>query len=140
MSSAEVHRCLFIKWSDYTCVMHNVYRISTTAFGETLNLLTCGDYNRQGRYCGKCVDGYGPALFSDNATCADCSKHVYFWSNLGCMHGHFCALLITMKVFAFAVYKSMHEYSYLCLFKHLDVDHFILMCIFVEWKAKHHQP
>ena len=78
-SSAEVHRCLFTKWSDYTCVMHDVYRILTTAFGVKLNLLTCGDYNRQGRYCGKCVDGYGPALFSDNATCADCSKHRHLW-------------------------------------------------------------
>ena len=78
-SSAEVHRCLFTKWSDYICVMHDVYRILTTAFGEKLNHLTCGDYNRQGRHCGKCVDGYGPAFFSDNATCADCSKHRHLW-------------------------------------------------------------
>ena len=69
----------FIKRSDNKCEIHGVYRISTNAFGENLNHFTCGDYNRQGRYCRQCVDGYGPALFSDDATCADCSKHRQLW-------------------------------------------------------------
>ena len=57
--------------------------ISTTAYGERLNRFTCGDYNRQGRYYRQCIDGYGPALFSDNTTCTDCSKHRHLWiSNL----------------------------------------------------------
>ena len=78
--SAEVHRCLFTKWSDnYTCTIHDVYRISTTATGEKLNNFTCGDYNRQGRYCSQCIDGYGPAVFSDDVICADCTKHRHLW-------------------------------------------------------------
>ena len=78
-NSAEVYRCLFTKRSDNKCAIHGVYRISTNVFGENLNRFTCGDYNRQGRYCRQCVDGYGPALFSDDATCADCSKHGQLW-------------------------------------------------------------
>ena len=30
--SAEVHHCLFTKWSDYTCVKHDFYEISTIPF------------------------------------------------------------------------------------------------------------
>ena len=78
-SCAEVHRCLFTKRSDHTCTMYDDVHISTTVYGERLNCFTCGDYNRQGRYCRQCIDGYGPALFSDNTTCADCSKHRHLW-------------------------------------------------------------
>ena len=76
---AEIYRCLFTKLSNYSCEMHNNYHVSTAIFGEKLNHFTCGDYNRQGRCCRQCVDGYGPALFSDNATCADCSKYRHLW-------------------------------------------------------------
>ena len=76
---AEVHRCLFTKWRDYTCAEHDFYHISITTIGEKLNHFTCGDYNRQGSYCSQCINGYGPAVFSDDAVCADCSKHQYFW-------------------------------------------------------------
>ena len=50
-NSTEVHRCLFIKLSDYTCTMKDIYRISINAFGKKLNRITCGDYNRHERYC-----------------------------------------------------------------------------------------
>ena len=26
-----------------------------------------------------CIDGYGPAVFSDGISCADCSKHRHLW-------------------------------------------------------------
>ena len=78
-SSAEFHHCLFTKWSEDKCIMNDVYRISTSSTGEKLNQFTCGDYNRQRKYCSQCIDGYGPAVFSDDATCADCSKHKYLW-------------------------------------------------------------
>ena len=72
-SSAEMHHCLFVQKGDNTCTMQNVYRIPINATGENLNHLTCGDYNRQRTYCSQCIEGYGPALFSGDATCADCS-------------------------------------------------------------------
>ena len=81
---AEVHLCLLSPLkSNSTCTSYsfpNAYRIipiNTTA--RWLNHLTCKDYNRQGTQCKYCLDGYGPAIFSDGITCADCSRHKYFW-------------------------------------------------------------
>ena len=100
--SAEIHRCLFTKWSDYTCVNHDYYDIPTTISGEKLNHFTCDEYNRQGRYCSQCIDGYGPAAFSDDATCTDCSKHRHLWiMNLTFqlfMVTILCLLLILLQV------------------------------------------
>ena len=80
-SSEEVHRCLFTKKRNlnYTCVIHDFYHISMTTTGEKLNSLICSEYNRQGKYCSLCVDGYGPAMFSDDAICADCSIYRHLW-------------------------------------------------------------
>ena len=39
-----------------------------------LNDTMCGPYNRTGLLCGRCIDGYGPAVYSFNMKCADCSK------------------------------------------------------------------
>ena len=37
----------------------------------------CGPYNRRGLLCGECKDGYGPAVYSFDMTCANCSS---LWS------------------------------------------------------------
>ena len=37
----------------------------------------CGPYNRRGLLCGECKDGYGPAVYSFDQTCANCSS---LWS------------------------------------------------------------
>ena len=37
------------------------------------------EYNRKGFHCSQCIDGYGPAAFSDSITCADCSKYGHLW-------------------------------------------------------------
>ena len=39
-----------------------------------LNDTMCGPYNRTGLLCGRCIDGYGPAVYSLDMNCADCSK------------------------------------------------------------------
>ena len=39
-----------------------------------LNDAMCGPYNREGLLCGRCIDGYGPAVFSFDRKCADCSE------------------------------------------------------------------
>ena len=39
-----------------------------------LNDAICGHYNREGLLCGRCIDGYGPAVFSFDRKCADCSE------------------------------------------------------------------
>ena len=42
-----------------------------------LDEVKCGPYNRRGLLCGECKDGYGPAVYSFDMTCANCSS---LWS------------------------------------------------------------
>ena len=39
-----------------------------------LNNYTCRQYNRKGLLCGKCVEGYGPAVYYFTFHCTDCSQ------------------------------------------------------------------
>ena len=41
---------------------------------DMFNDAMCGPYNRKGLLCGECIDGYGPAVFSYDLKCANCSK------------------------------------------------------------------
>ena len=41
---------------------------------DMLDEVMCGPYNRKGLLCGECIDGYGPAVYSFDMKCADCSK------------------------------------------------------------------
>ena len=41
---------------------------------ELLKDAMCGTYNRKGFQCAECIDGYGPAVYSLDRACADCSK------------------------------------------------------------------
>ena len=80
----EVGRCLFIyqdkrHMCDYNGYHKLVYHIPTNTSGSELNRFMCSGYNREGAQCRQCIEGYGPALFSDGVTCADCSKHRYHW-------------------------------------------------------------
>ena len=77
-NSAEVHRCLFSHW-DYndTCGRYSIpdtYRIPVNISVSKIDHLTCEVYNSM-----HCIDGYGPAVFSDGISCADCSKHRHLW-------------------------------------------------------------
>ena len=81
--SAEINRCPFSHRAAGTCQQHrsdNTHLIILTNIsGSELNSKTCGRYNRQGTRCSRCLDGYGPAAFSDGFSCADCSKHKHLW-------------------------------------------------------------
>ena len=41
---------------------------------DKINDKMCGPYNRKGLLCGRCIDGYGPPVYSYDLKCADCSK------------------------------------------------------------------
>ena len=41
---------------------------------ELLEDAMSGTYNRKGFQCAECIDGYGPAVYSLDRACADCSK------------------------------------------------------------------
>ena len=78
----EVGHCLFHHRRNYhddvfTCCDN--CSVSTFLSGPDLNNFTCGAYNRYGVRCSKCIEGYGPAAFSDDITCADCSRHKHLW-------------------------------------------------------------
>ena len=67
-----------------TCVHHefvgNNIQFSANVSGPEISNVTCKQYNRQGTQCSQCIDGYGPAAFSDGFTCADCnSQHSHLW-------------------------------------------------------------
>ena len=41
---------------------------------DMLNATMCGPYNREGYLCGKCIDGYGLPVYSEDLKCVNCSK------------------------------------------------------------------
>ena len=89
---AEIHPCLVSSLWDIKhiqCANDNrytpLYHISINISGESLNKVTCGGYNRKGAQCKQCLDHYGPAIFSDGASCADCSKHRNIWMLYLCL-------------------------------------------------------
>lgn len=81
--NAIVNRCLLSHHTSNTCHHHSIVNvhlvIDKNISGPELNYVTCKVYNRKGSHCRPCIDGYGPAAFSDGITCADCSKHSRFW-------------------------------------------------------------
>ena len=40
---------------------------------DMLDDVMCGPYKRKGLLCGECIEGYGPAVYSFDMKCADCS-------------------------------------------------------------------
>ena len=49
-------------------------RYSTLPIDPTqLNETTCGPYNREGLLCGYCIEGFGPAVYSTDLSCANCT-------------------------------------------------------------------
>ena len=59
---------------------------------------------REGRYCGQCTDGYGPTVFSDGATCIDCSKHGYLWIlNLAFLNKLFMVTILGLLLILFQI-------------------------------------
>ena len=61
----------------FTPTKNSVNRLFSELPGDPdlLNDAMCGPYNRNGLLCGRCINGYGPAVFSFDRKCADCSEH-----------------------------------------------------------------
>ena len=77
--NVQISRCLYTHQDRNICDNYYWYNASSNITGLELNNVTCKPYNRYGAQCQHCIDGYGPAAFSDGVTCADCSKYKYFW-------------------------------------------------------------
>ena len=63
-------KCLYAHVGNYTDRMFSVAPSDPERFEEYM----CGHYNRRGLLCGRCIDGYGPAVYSLEMKCVDCSK------------------------------------------------------------------
>ena len=68
-----VSHCPFIH------ILNNTNRLYSEmpSNASQLDEVMCGLYNRRGLLCGECKDGYGPAVYSFDQTCANCSS---LWS------------------------------------------------------------
>ena len=78
-NSEDLYRCLFTRRMHRFPHTSDRYSIPINMSGEELNYRMCSSFNvnKQGIQCGQCISGYGPAMFLDSITCADCSKHNY---------------------------------------------------------------
>ena len=81
--------------------MDRIRRIPLDISESALESLSCGEYNRRGTQCSQCIDGYGPALFSDNIICTDCSKHRQLWILILL----FQLIMVTLMCLAFIILK-----------------------------------
>ena len=62
------------------CLFGHTSNMTNRVFSELptnpdqLNEAMCGPYNRRGLLCGRCIDGYGPAVYSLDRRCVNCSS------------------------------------------------------------------
>ena len=94
----ELHRCLFTHW---VFPQTERYSIPNNMSGEKLVYRICNSFNRQGTKCSQCISGYGPAVFSDSITCADCSKHRYLWI----LNLMFQLTIVTLMCLVFMIFQ-----------------------------------
>ena len=55
--------------SNMTNRMYSSLPTDPTQLNETI----CGPYNREGLLCGYCIEGFGPAVYSTDLSCANCT-------------------------------------------------------------------
>ena len=68
-----------------------------------LDEVMCGPYNRRGLLCGECKDGYGPAVYSLDMKCANCSS---LWSGYVISLYLFLQIVPTTLIFiSFVVFR-----------------------------------
>ena len=61
--------CSYGPYSNMTNRMFSLLSQDPTQLNET----TCGPYNREGLLCGYCIRGFGPAVYSHDLRCANCT-------------------------------------------------------------------
>ena len=68
-----------------------------------LDEVICGSSNRRGLLCGECKDGYGPAVYSFDKKCADCSS---MWSRYAIFLYLFLQFIPTTLIFiCFVIFR-----------------------------------
>ena len=62
--------CPFLHTFNIIDRMHSEMPSNASQLDEVM----CGPYNRRGLLCGECKEGYGPAVYSFDPKCANCSS------------------------------------------------------------------
>ena len=102
---------------------------------DLLNDTMCGPYNRKGLLCGRCIDGYGPAVYSLDMKCVNCSNIsmgvaislylflelipitifyicvVFFRLNI--TGGPLLGYVLFCQAYMFFIYKDLFSYKYI---------------------------
>ena len=99
-TNEELHRCPLSHWT-FSHTGQGYYSIPIDVTRQRLNHVMCHSFNRQGTQCSQCISGYGPSVFSDGVTCADCSKHKYLWI----LNLMFQLTMVTLMCLAFMIFQ-----------------------------------
>ena len=91
--------CPFRHTVNSTNRMYSEMPGNASQLGEVM----CGPYNRRGLLCGECRDGYGPAVYSVDMKCANCSS---LWSRYAISLYLFLQFVPTTLIFlCFVVFR-----------------------------------
>ena len=103
---------------------------------ELLEDAMCGTYNRKGFQCTECIDGYGPAVYSLDRACADCSKSSVI-SGI-CLYFVVACLPITVFFICVVVFRlnitsgPMLGYVLFCQGFAVAIEHYISTYFYIE--------
>ena len=95
----------YISYCPFTNTVNNTNRLYSEmpSNASELDEVMCGPYNRRGLLCGECKDGYGPAVYSFDMTCANCSS---LWSRYAISLYLFLQFVPTTLIFlCFVVFR-----------------------------------
>ena len=95
----------YVSYCPFTNTVNNTNRLCSEmpSNASQLDEVMCGPYNRRGLLCGECKDGYGPAVYSFNTTCANCSS---LWSKYAISLYMFLQFIPTTLIFlCFVVFR-----------------------------------
>ena len=94
----------YVSYCPFTRTFNSTNRLYSEmpSNASQLDEVMCGPYNRRGLLCGECKDGYGPAIYSFDQMCANCSS---LWSRYAISLYLFLQFVPTTLIFfAFVVF------------------------------------
>ena len=91
--SQVVGQCL------YGCSHESQYHSLPSNISQ-LNEKVCGWLNREGQLCGRCKDGFAPAVYSYDISCVECKDYHYNWLKYAVIS------LLPLTIFFFVVTLS----------------------------------
>ena len=95
----------YVSYCPFTHTVNSTNRLYSDIPNNASQLdeVMCGPYNRRGLLCGECKDGYGPAVYSSDMTCANCSS---LWSRYAISLYLFLQFVPTTLIFlCFVVFR-----------------------------------